>query len=64
MRSPHGQAESEFRPDENFEVLLRIRRDQLRRYAREVSAGIQRRVQLYEERRAAALTTARRAKAA
>jgi len=52
--APRGQAEPEFRPDEYFEVLLRIRSDQPRRYAREVSAGIQKRVQLYEERKARA----------
>ncbi len=61
-----AQAEPEFRPDEYFEILLRIRSDQPRRYAREISAGIQRRVQLYEERKAQAAEAgpAPRAKAA
>ena len=54
MREPRGQAEPEFRPDEFLETLLRIRRDQPRRYAREVSSGQQRRVELYEERKARA----------
>jgi hypothetical protein len=64
--APRGQAEPEFRPDEYFELLLRIRHDQPRRYSREVSAGIQRRVELYEERKAAASTSSptRKAKAA
>lgn len=44
-------AEPEFRRSEFYETLLRIRRDQPRRYAREVSAGMQRRVELYEERK-------------
>lgn len=65
MDAQHGQAEPEFRPDEYFEVLLRIRRDQPRRYAREVSAGVNRRLELYEQRKAQdAAAPARRAKAA
>jgi hypothetical protein len=59
-----GQAEPEFRPDEYFEILLRIRRDQPRRYAREVSAGQRRRAELYEERKARAAAQAVKAKAA
>lgn len=66
MESPQrGQADPEFRPDEYMELLLRIRQDQPRRYVREVSAGQRRRVELYEERRAAAASnTSRRARAA
>jgi hypothetical protein len=66
LSTPRGQADPDFRPDEYLETLLRIRRDQPRRYAREVSAGQRRRVELYEERkmRAAAAAPARRAKAA
>lgn len=41
-----------FRSDEFLEVLSRIKRDQPRRYAREVSAGQQVRVTKYEELRA------------
>jgi hypothetical protein len=33
--------EPEFRPNEFYEMLLRIKSDQPRRYAREVSPGLQ-----------------------
>jgi hypothetical protein len=60
MRDAKAAAAAEFRPNEFFETLLRIKRDQPRRYEREVSAGMQRRVESYEcrmsarERKAAA----------
>lgn len=59
MSGPRRQAEPEFRPDEFCETLLRIKRDQPRRYAREVSAGQQRRVELYEEHKAQAAAAVR-----
>lgn len=40
-----------FTRNEFFETLLRIRRDEPRRFEREVSAGTRRRVELYEERK-------------
>jgi hypothetical protein len=47
-----GDAREAIAPNEYFETLLRIRRDQPRRFEREVSAGTQRRVQLYQETKA------------
>jgi hypothetical protein len=41
------QAEPEFRPNELYETLLRIKRDQPRRYSSNVSIGTQRRVEDY-----------------
>jgi ABC-type lipoprotein export system ATPase subunit len=61
VSAPQRQAESKFRPDEFLETLLRIKRDQPRRYVREVSAGQQRRVDLYEERKAQAAVKAKAA---
>ena len=52
MSATRRQAEPAFRPDEFLETLLRIKQDQPRRYARDVSAGQRRRVELYEERKA------------
>lgn len=43
-----------FKPDEWLETLLRIRDDQPRRYAREVSAGLKVTVERYAERKAQA----------
>jgi hypothetical protein len=44
------QPEPEFQvPSEFYEVLLRIKRDQRLRYAREVSIGLQVRVERYAE---------------
>ena len=43
-----------FKPDEWLETLLRIRDTQPRRYAREVSAGLQVTVEQYAQRRAQA----------
>lgn len=57
MSTPRRRAEPEFRPDEFLETLLRIKRDQPRRYAREVSPGLKRRVELYEERKVKAAET-------
>jgi hypothetical protein len=54
MSTPGRQSEPEFRPNEFFDTLLRIKRDQPRRYAREVSAGTRRRLELYEEEKARA----------
>ena len=54
MSATRRQAEPAFRPDEFLETLLRIRRDQPRRYEREVSPGQQRRIELYEEWKAGA----------
>jgi|GEM_PF-6553750 len=42
----------EFRRNELYETLLRIKHDQPRRYRREVSEGMQRRVEGYEHERA------------
>lgn len=53
-------AAPEFRPNEYFETLLRIWRDQPRRYKSEVSLGLQKRVELYER---AKLVHARKAAA-
>jgi ABC-type multidrug transport system ATPase subunit len=61
VSAPKRQAEPEFRPDEYLETLLRIKRDQPRRYVREVSLGQQRRVELYEERKAQAAVRAKAA---
>jgi hypothetical protein len=61
------QAEPEFPPNEFYETLLRIKRDQPRRYSSNVSAGTQRRVELYEERKAHAAahgSSTRKARAA
>ena len=44
-----------FKPDEWLETLLRIRETQPRRYAREVSAGLQVTVERYAQRRAQAV---------
>lgn len=59
MSARQREAGPEFRPDEFLETLLRIKRDQPRRYAREVSAGQRRRVELYEERKAQAAAAVR-----
>jgi hypothetical protein len=42
------QAEPEFQPKELYETLLRIKRDQPRRYQLNVSVGMQRCVESYE----------------
>lgn len=55
MRDATGAtAATEFQRSEFYEILLRIKRDEPRRYAREVGAGQRRRVELYEERKASA----------
>jgi hypothetical protein len=41
-----------FKPDEWLETLLRVRETQPRRYAREVSAGLQVTVEKYAQRKA------------
>lgn len=63
MSATERQAEPAFRADEFLETLLRIKRDQPRRYAREVGAGQQRRVELYEERKARASSSGAAGKA-
>jgi hypothetical protein len=45
------KAEPEFQRNEWLEVLLRIRESQPRRYAREISFGLQVRVERYAEAR-------------
>jgi nitroimidazol reductase NimA-like FMN-containing flavoprotein (pyridoxamine 5'-phosphate oxidase superfamily) len=43
---------SDFKVDEFLETLLRMKLDQPRRYARNISAGTKRRVDQYEQARA------------
>jgi hypothetical protein len=45
------QAEPKFQRNEFYETLVRMKRDQPRRYRRNVSAGMQRCVEIYEERK-------------
>lgn len=45
------QAEPESRRNEFYETLLRIKRDQPRRYQLNVGAGTRRRVEIYAERK-------------
>lgn len=51
MSATKRQADPAFRPDEFLETLLRIKRDQPRRYAREMSPGMQVRVERYAQER-------------
>jgi ABC-type arginine transport system ATPase subunit len=49
VRATKQQLDSAFRGrSEFFEVLLRIKRDQPQRYQLNISAGTQRRVEIYE----------------
>jgi hypothetical protein len=57
-------AATEFQRSEFYEILLDIMRDEPRRYAKEVSAGQRRRVQLYEERKMLAASADTKARAA
>jgi hypothetical protein len=45
------KAEPRFQRNEFYETLLRMRRDQPRRYKHSISAGMQRCVEIYEEQR-------------
>ncbi len=44
-------AEPVFQRNEFYETLLRMKRDQPRRYRRNISAGTQRCVEIYEQQR-------------
>lgn len=51
MSAPRRQAEPAFRHNEFLDTLSRIKRDQPRRYAREVAPGTQVQVSFYEKRK-------------
>ncbi len=51
MSATRRQAEPEFRRNEFFETLIRVRDNQPRRYEHKVSPGNRRRVELYEEQK-------------
>lgn len=66
MRAASGAAAARdqrpgFARNELFETLLRIRRDEPRRYAAEVGDGLRRRVELYELQKARARSRSRSA---
>ncbi len=62
MKGAASEAAREgFERSEFFETLLRIQRDEPRRYEREVSAGTRRRVELYEDRKRQAAAVSVRA---
>lgn len=54
MSATQRHAETNFQWNELYETLSRLRRDEPRRYQNNVSAGMQRRVEDYERRKASA----------